>query len=153
MRLPLAAPRTAATRTLAGAASRASSGSWAIRASRATRMARAALAALPLLAACQSAPTGEHLAVTDYAAALGPWRGLTEQVLVARWGAPQSVEDNRNGRWLVFWQPLEPGARPPVIPIVDPLSAGCVTRFLVEDGVLTRWTVDGTVCRRPLMPD
>lgn len=131
----------------------------------------AALGLVAALSGCAS-PAEPPMPLAEYSAALAPWQGQTEQALVSRWGPPQAVEDGGNGRWLVYVSSGEPAPRTTLsfgiggfgfggghtsvgvgagatVPVGGAPAGGCVTRFLVENGVVSRWEVQGNGCRRP----
>ena len=115
---------------------------------------------------------------SDYEQALAQWQGATEELLVSRWGKPQSEEQIGSGRWLTFVV-NNPGVRSngPTIGIgiggfgiggggrssvgvgigaTAPLNSGsagtpvtCTTRFLVENGKVSSWTFEGAGCGAP----
>jgi hypothetical protein len=138
-----------------------------------SRITLAAMAGAALLAGCATPPPAT-IPVNEYANMLDPWRGQTEQALVARWGTPQAVEDTGGGRWLTYVDVDQPSQSTfsfgiggfgvggggghgssvgvgagATVPINGAPPKGCVTHFLIENGHVTRWTVDGTVCRPP----
>lgn len=130
------------------------------------------LAVAAALAGCAS-PAEPPMPLPEYSAALAPWQGQTEQALVSRWGPPQAVEDGGHGRWLVYVSSGEDAPRSTLsigiggfgfgggghtsvgagvgatVPVGAPPAGGCVTRFLIENGAVSRWEVQGNGCRRP----
>lgn len=136
------------------------------------RLAAAAAIAGAVLMATGCASPGSRDAA--YEQALAQWQGATEELLVQRWGKPQSEEQIDSGRWLTYV--VQNGAPAPAptfafsiggfgfgggrhsgvgvgagvgtaVPIGPPGAAPtCTTRFLIENGKVSTWAFDGAGC-------
>lgn len=137
----------------------------------------ALLPLLLLLSACADVPPPEPpLPLDAYVRALSPWMGQDERALHAAWGPAELMEPAPPaGHWLVYVARRDPpwwshvsigvggfgaigGGHVGVGGgVTVPLAAfgpdvDCVTRFLVDQGVVVRWTAEGGGCRRPPAP-
>jgi hypothetical protein len=127
-----------------------------------------AAAAAAGLAACASPPQTGPAA---YEQALGQWQGAPEDLLVQRWGPPQSQEQIGAGKWVTYVTRTAGAAPGPTVsfsiggfgfgggrrsgvgvgggvgttlPAGPPAAAPtCTTRFLIEDGKVSTWSFDG----------
>ncbi len=110
----------------------------------------------------------------EYEKALAQWQGASEELLVQRWGKPQSEEQIGSGKWLTFVvdNPGAASSRPTVgisiggfgiggghtsigggVGVSAPFGTAtpaapstCTTRFLIENGKVSTWTFDGPGC-------
>ncbi len=131
------------------------------------------LAAVGVLATGCAAP---QTSAGAYEQALAQWQGASEEMLVQRWGPPQSSEQIDAGKWLTYV--VRSGAPAPApsmsfsiggfgfgggrhsgfgvgagvgtsVPIGPPGAVPtCTTRFLIEDGKVSTWSFDGA-CGTP----
>jgi len=105
-----------------------------------------------------------------YERALAQWQGAREELLLARWGKPQSREEvGASSHWLTYVVDTGGGAAPTVAwsvggfgfggghtavdvgvgataPLAKASARTCTTRFLVEGGKVSTWTFDGPGC-------
>jgi len=130
-----------------------------------TRFLHAAAAAV-ILGGCATSPSRGD----SYEQALAQWQGASEELLLQRWGKPQSQEQAGSARWLTYVARNGSVPAPTVglsiggfgfgggghsavgvgvgaaVPVGAPTPITCTTRFLVENGKVSTWTFDGPGC-------
>jgi hypothetical protein len=121
-----------------------------------------------LLGACATADSR----AAAYERALAQWQGASEELLLARWGKPQSREElGASSHWLTYV--VDTGGAAPTVawsiggfgfgggntavgvgvgataPLAKASARTCTTRFLLEGGKVSTWTFDGPGCGAP----
>ncbi len=103
------------------------------------------LAAL-LLGACTT-PAG-------YEALLRGWEGKKESELVAKWGAPDAIQESEGVRTLTYRitrSGATVGTQPQMhagpTPLSTPWTSTCKTVFRLRNGVVSGWNYEGDSCK------